>query len=726
MIRRMLIAATACTLVLAACATNPAGPKSVTLNAPPAAEKRPVTDTYHGVSVSEDYRWLEDWNDPAVKAWSEGQNGYARSVLDNLPSLEAVRKRVTTLLTGSSVAYHGLQERGQKLFALKVDPRKQQPMLVVMPSPDRPDQERLIVDPNALDAKGLTAIDWFVASPDGSMVAVSMSEGGSESGTVFIYNTSTATRTSDVIPRAHGGTAGGSLAWAADGKSFYYTRYPRQGERAAEEMDFWVQVYSHVLGTPTGDDRYEVGKDFPKIAEVVIDATKDGRNVLVSVQKGDGGEFFHCLKSGDTWKQVTKYEDRVVMGALGNDGFAYLVSSKDAPRGKVLKLALADADLAKAREIVAQHPSYSIETDFFARKGVTVIGPRLLVQYQAGGPSELGVFDTEGRSGSMAALPPICSVDEIAEFNGEPLLNIETFLKPPAWMTLPPRGEMQATKLVVTSAANYSDCDVVREYAVSKDGTRIPVNIIRRKGVKLDGNNPTIIWGYGGYGVCEAPVFSPRRRVFIEQGGVFAVANIRGGGEYGEEWHTGGNLTRKQNCFDDFYAASKLLIDRGYTRREKLALMGGSNGGLLMGALMTQHPDLCRAIVSSVGIYDMLRVELSANGAFNVTEFGTVQDKDQFTALYGYSPLHHVADGTQYPNVLFLTGANDPRVDPMQSRKMTARLQAASPGSQTLLRTSASSGHGVGSSLAQRIEETVDTYAWLFEQLGVTYKPVAR
>ncbi len=236
--------------------------------------------------------------------------------------------------------------------------------------------------------------------------------------------------------------------------------------------------------------------------------------------------------------------------------------------------------------------------------------------------------------------------------------------------------------------------------AVSKDGTRVPVNIVRRKELKLDGSNPTILYGYGGYGISVSPRFSASRQLWLEQGGVFAVANIRGGGEFGEAWHRAGNLTKKQNVFDDFYAAAKHLIDAGYTSPDHLAILGGSNGGLLMGATMTQHPKICQAVVSHVGIYDMLRVELSPNGAFNVTEFGTVRDEPQFRALYAYSPYHHVKDGVAYPATLFLTGANDPRVDPMQSRKMTARLQAASPDSVTLLRTNAEAGHGIGSSLA--------------------------
>ena len=240
---------------------------------------------------------------------------------------------------------------------------------------------------------------------------------------------------------------------------------------------------------------------------------------------------------------------------------------------------------------------------------------------------------------------------------------------------------------------------------------------------KLDGTNPTLVWGYGGYGVCESPAFSSRVRIWLDQGGVFVCANIRGGGEFGEDWHHQGSLLNKQNVFDDFYACSQRLVELKYTNPAKLAFRGGSNGGLLMGAEITQHPEAARAVVSHVGIYDMLRVELTPNGAFNVPEFGTVTDPVQFQAMYAYSPYQHVVDGTRYPAVLFTTGANDPRVDPWHSRKMVARLQAAtSSGLPILLRTSANAGHGIGSSLQERIEENVDMYAFLFNELGIPYK----
>jgi prolyl oligopeptidase len=277
----------------------------------------------------------------------------------------------------------------------------------------------------------------------------------------------------------------------------------------------------------------------------------------------------------------------------------------------------------------------------------------------------------------------------------------------------------------VTSPAKFDDAEVVREFAVSKDGTKVPVNVVRKKGLKLDGSHPALLTAYGGYNISLTPRFlGIAGRLLLDGGAVYAVANIRGGGEYGEEWHRGGNLTRKQNCFDDFVAAGEHLVKSGYTKPERLAIEGGSNGGLLMGAALTQRPDLFRAVVSHVGIYDMLRVELDPNGAFNTTEFGTVKDEAQFKALRAYSPYHNVKDKTAYPAVLLMTGEHDGRVNPLNSRKMAARLQAATSSERPiLLRISYDSGHGMGTALSENIGQYADSLSFLYDQLGMKRLP---
>jgi prolyl oligopeptidase len=337
-----------------------------------------------------------------------------------------------------------------------------------------------------------------------------------------------------------------------------------------------------------------------------------------------------------------------------------------------------------------------------------------------GGPSQIRRFDLNGKNETVIPISQISAVQEMCGLeDGSLLFHDVSYTEPAAWFhCLNGKTEPTRTALHGTSPVSFADIEVTREFATSKDGTKIPLNILCRKGMKRDGQNPTLLYAYGGYGISMSPNFDFTRRLWFDRGGVYVVANIRGGGEFGEDWHKAGNLTNKQNVFDDFAAAAEYLIKEKYTGPEKLAIQGGSNGGLLMGAMMTQHPDLFRAVVSSVGIYDMLRVELAPNGAFNVTEFGTVKNPDQFKALYAYSPYHHVVDGTKYPSILMMTGANDGRVAPYHSRKMIARLDEANKSQNPiLLRTSTSAGHGIGTALGERIKQLADIYAFLFAQL---------
>jgi prolyl oligopeptidase len=444
------------------------------------------------------------------------------------------------------------------------------------------------------------------------------------------------------------------------------------------------------------------------------------------VANGDGGQFAHyVMDSSGRWTQVTHFEDWIVSAKVGaNDDF-FLLSRKDAPRGRILWLRRPNLPLREAKVIVEQSPgSGNEDTARGSIEGFVPTEGHLYVTDIIGGPGRVRVFDDRGALVTTIS-PPVSAIGEVERTTGgDVLIYVASFLEPPAWWHFDSRQKkFSRTALFQTSAAKFDDAEVVRDFARSKDGTRVPVNIIRRKGTKLDGTNPTLLSGYGGYGVSQKPYFVGwLARVWLDQGGVYVEVNLRGGGEYGEEWHKAGNLTNKQHVFDDFIASAQYLNDNNYSSPKRLAIWGGSNGGLLMGAAFTQHPELFRAVVSFVGIYDMLRVELDPNGAFNVTEFGTVKDAAQFKALYAYSPYHQVKEGTAYPAVLFLTGENDHRVNPMQSRKMTARLQAAnSSGDPILLRTSSSSGHGIGTALDERIEEWTDVFSFLFDQLGIRY-----
>jgi prolyl oligopeptidase len=732
-LRFLLLNLFVCLIAFATLAQGPA------ISKPPAAPKRPVTDEYHGIKVTDDYRWLENWDDPEVKQWSVAENARTREYLDRLPARAAIKERMHQLVAASSASYYDLQFRGGTLFAMKYQPPQQQPMLIALRSADDPASAKVVFDPNATSSKGSLAVDFYVPSPDGKYVAAALSENGSEDSTAHVFEVATGRQLPDLVPRVNFATAGGSVAWKGDGSGFYYTRYPQGNERAAQDANFYQQVYFHQIRTDPKQDVYVIGKDFPRIAEIQLHTSDDGRWLLAAVANGDGGQFAHYVMDGaGHWTQITKFDDGVVSVKFGAaedkstpDESLYLLSHKSAPRGQILRLSLAHLDLGQAKVIVPQ--SSGSGADESSRASIENFVPangRLYVIDVIGGPSQVRVFDNQDHPLPAPSLPPISAIGQVVSIGGGNVLFFtSTYLDPPAWYRFDAAsGKATRTALFETSPVKFDDAEVVRDFATSQDGTRIPINIIRRKGTTLDSSNPTLLEGYGGFGISTKPFFvGSAVRIWLDQGGVDVLTNLRGGAEYGEEWHQAGKLTRKQNVFDDFIGSAQYLIDHRYTSPAHLAILGGSNGGLLMGAAFTQRPDLFRAVVSYVGIYDMLRVELDPNGAFNTTEYGTVKNPDQFKALYAYSPYHHVKGRTSYPAMLFLTGENDHRVNPMQSRKMTARLQAATSSDHPiLLRTTSSAGHGIGTALDEEIEQGADVYSFLLDQLGIQFTPGAK
>ncbi len=691
-------------------------------NAPftPAQE---VTDTYYGVTVQDPYRWLENANDKEVRAWSLSQDARSRKYLDGLAVRKPIFTRLMKQISATSSRYYALYAVGDKLFALLNEPPKQQPMIVVMGNDADPAKSQIVVNPNILNKKGTTAIDWFVPSPDGSLVAVSLSDNGSENGSLHLFDVASGKQVGEVIPRVQYPTGGGSLAWRADSTGFWYTRYPGP-DRPAEEQHFFQQIYFHHIGDDPGKDTYVLGKDFPRFAEIYLNNRRNPNLVLATVANGDGGEFAHYVISPDNRsQQLTRFEDKVVAATIAADDTVYLVSHKDAPRGKLLALSLKDPILDHAKLLVPETEAVIQPGGEFGGESVVVTASALYVRELLGGPSRVAIFDHDGHLKGSLPLPDVSSVEEVEPLaDGTLLYSVETYLRPPYFFRfVEASATAVATALVQTSPVSFADTEVLRDFAKSKDGTLIPVNIVRRKGTKLNGSNPVLLNAYGGYAISLTPHFlGPTTRLWLDAGGVFVIANLRGGGEFGEEWHQAGALTRKQNVFDDFIGVAEYLIAQHYTTPERLAIIGGSNGGLLMGAALTQRPDLFRAVVSRVGIYDMLRVELDPNGAFNTTEFGSVKDPEQFKALYAYSPYHHVNDGTKYPAIFMATGETDGRVNPAHSRKMIARLQAATAsGYPVYLSINSHAGHGIGSALSIRVNQEADLYSFLFDQLGM-------
>ncbi len=736
-VARALVVMTLCAMAgiaLIGCAKQESLLTLVQPGLPPKSEKRPVTDRFHGVEVREDYRWLEDAENRDVQVWTLAQALAAKHWLEKQPVRARVSKRVTEILSAPVTRWLDVQTIGSRILALKSQPPRQQPYLVVLESLSSTGGERLLLDPATIGGDAGSAIDWYVVSPNAKLVAVSLSQGGTESGDVYIFDIESGKRVDEIVPRVHGGTAGGSLAWTPDSRGFYYTRYPRAGERPAEDMDFYMHVWKRTLGTPLTADTFETGKELPRIAEITIDVHETPGPflgaALATVQNGDGGEFeFHLRTPSGQWLKLAKYTDKLVQAAFGPDDAIYFISRDGAPRGKLVRLALNDAikpnPLTSASVIIPEQQDTLISAFGEDTSNLAITETAIYLTYQLGGPSEIRAFDHRGSAKPAPKQLKIASVGGLHRAGRDGLVFSQvSYIDPAAWYTFEPASNRTTrTALATDSPVSFDAYEVVREMATSKDGTKIPVNIVRKKGMKLDATGPALLTAYGGYGVNREPAFRAGNIALLEQGFVWAEANIRGGDEFGETWHREGSLLNKQNCFDDFAAAARLLKERGYVAKDRLAIEGGSNGGLLMGATLVQHPDLASCVISHVGIYDMLRVELSPNGAFNVPEFGTVKDPAQFKALYAYSPYHNVRDGVKYPSVLLLTGMNDPRVDAMQSRKFAARLQVAAQGvkdaNPVLLRTSFDSGHGMGTPLGERIAQAVDVQTFLCWRLGV-------
>ncbi|HYZ75503.1 MAG TPA: hypothetical protein VE641_20660, partial [Chthoniobacterales bacterium] len=464
----------------------------------PAAAKQPVTDNFGGVTVKDDYRWMEQLSDPKVKAWAEKQNERSEKFLNSLPGRTQLASQIKKLISSTPPRLALVEVRADKIFGLKIDPAKQQAFVVVANSPEDPASEKAICDPNSLDPSGKTSIDWFVPSPDGKILAVSLSKNGTEDGDLCFFDVETGKQLPDVIKHVQFPTGGGSAAWTKDSAAVFYTRYPREGERPAEDQHFYMQVYFHKLGSPESEDTYSIGKEFPKIAEVALQSNGASDYIVATVANGDGGDFAHFVYGPDkSWRQITKFEDQIKTGALGFGPVFYAISLQDAPHGKVVKFGLDTPD---------PKPEAVVPAGGGVIQGIAATADRLVVQTLEGGPSGLYSYSLDGSDQKTVALPPISSVSQLAAGEHLVLAAVGSYTELAKWFKYDAgTNELTSTNLSSEAPVNFADMEVTRDFAVSKDGTKIPLNIIHKKGINLDGTHPTILYGYGGYGLSEIP-----------------------------------------------------------------------------------------------------------------------------------------------------------------------------------------------------------------------------
>jgi len=681
-------------------------------SAPPKTAVKPIAETLHGTRIVDNYRWLEDGKSPETQKWVQEEMSYTRAVLDPLPEREAIHKRLTELLSTGSVTPP--QIAGRYYFYTRREGMQNQPVLYVREGLNGPD--RVLVDANQLAADGTVALDWFEPSEGGRYVAYGTSASGSEISTLHIVETKTGTMLPDTIER----TRAASIAWEHNNHGFYYTRYPKKGEVPEGQEVYNRHVFYHPLAADPDSDEPIFGEgrdpeDWPS-----VHLSNDGNWLVIEVEQGwtKSELFLMDLKKHTPPTRVTTGKNFLYRGEV-YQGKLYLTTNEEAPRYHVFVTDAGDYERDHWKELIPQADA--------VLQGTAVFGGKLFAQYEQNASSQLKIFDLDGKKLTDLALPALGTVfGSGGRWNRDEIFyGFESFTFAPSIYRYDLRANSTSlwTKVDAPSI-DPSAYEVHQEWYASKDGTRVPMFVISKKGVEKNGHNPTLLTAYGGFNISLTPAFNPPAYLWLEHGGVLAVANLRGGAEFGEDWHRAGMLDKKQNVFDDMIAAAEHLIAEKYTDPNHLAIRGGSNGGLLMGAMITQRPDLFRAVVCQVPLLDMLHYQNFQIAKLWIPEYGSADNPDQFKWLYAYSPYHHVKPGAEYPAVLFMTADTDTRVDPMHAKKMAALMQAeakngASKTRPILLRIESKAGHGAGKPVTKQIEEFTDIYSFLFWQVGV-------
>ncbi|MDP1579220.1 MAG: prolyl oligopeptidase family serine peptidase [Candidatus Didemnitutus sp.] len=676
------------------------------------------TDDFHGVKVDDPFRWLEDVDADDTKAWVGAQNQVTFDFLQKLPQREVIKQRLQELI---NYPRYGLPSKqgGRYFYSYNAGLQNQSPIYVK----DTLDAAgRVIIDPNTLSTDGTVAVTTYVASDDGQWLGYGVAKAGSDWNEFRVRSLATGEDAADVV----NWVKFSGLSWTKDSAGFFYSRYPeprREGNQVFSDLAN-QKIYYHRLGTPQADDQliYE-RPDQPKWG-LGGGVTEDGRYLLISVWEGtDPRNRLYYLDLQDA--TAPRFDGEVVRlidvveadySVIGNDGSTLFIRTDlDAPRSKIIAIDLANPDRANWVTLVPQAKDVIASASY--------IGGKFVVNYMQDAKNVLAVFARDGASLGTIELPGIGSVASFSGREDEPELffNFTSFTYP----TTNFRVDLATGKTELFQAPQVAFDPSVYEtkqvFYTSKDGTRVPMFITHRKGIKLDGSNPTLLYAYGGFNISLTPSFSASNLAWLELGGIYAVANLRGGGEYGREWHLAGTKLQKQNVFDDFIAAGDYLVKEGFTSHAKLAIRGGSNGGLLVGAVVNQRPDLARVAFPAVGVMDMTRFQKFTIGWAWASDYGSADDSAEMAAyLKGYSPVHNVRAGVAYPAIMVTTADHDDRVHPGHSFKYAAALQAANPHnpSPLLIRIETNAGHGAGKPISKQIEETADIFAFALHFIG--------
>ncbi|HEX6285570.1 MAG TPA: prolyl oligopeptidase family serine peptidase [Pyrinomonadaceae bacterium] len=679
----------------------------------PAARTSDQVDDYHGTKVADPYRWLEDLDSAETAKWVEAQNKLTFGFLNSIPQRAAIRERLTKLWNYEKFGVPF--KEGSRYFYTRNSGLQNQSVLYTVTSLDA--QPQMILDPNILSADGTVAVSGLQVSPDGKLLAYSLSASGSDWQEWKVRDVATSKDLSDHLKWVKFS----SVSWTRDGKGFFYSRYEEPKADALKAINYFQKVYYHKLGTPQAEDVLVYERPDQKDWLFGGSVTEDGNYLIISVYQGTDVKnrvYFKDLKAKDA--PVVKLLDDfdAAYTFIGNEGTRFwFQTDQQAPRGKVVEIDVTKPQRENWKVLVPE----SKET----LQGTSFVDHKFVLNYLKDAYTQVKIYDTAGKFVNEISFPGIGTADG---FGGK-ATDKETFYAFTGFTTPTTiyRYDFTTRKSTVFRQPkvefNPNDYETKQVFYSSKDGTKVPMFITHKKGLKLDGNNPTYLYGYGGFNISLTPAFSVGNLVWMEMGGVYAQPNLRGGGEYGEDWHQAGMKLKKQNVFDDFIAAAEWLIANKYTSTPKLAIGGGSNGGLLVGAAMTQRPDLFGAALPAVGVMDMLRFQKFTIGWNWIADYGSSEASEaEFKALYAYSPIHNVKPGTKYPATLITTADHDDRVVPAHNYKYAAALQAAQGGDNpVLIRIDTKSAHGA-SNTTKAIEQTRDVYAFLFENLGVDYK----